>query len=369
MGLPTIILQAGTDRRVFDLYNQLSGHYPTIIWSSKAMLGEPFLYPKAIRLRLNGVKELLAYVERRKDQNFVWLPLFEEEAVWLLDQENIPSNFFFQLPDRKDYNTARDKRRFTQRFMQDRLTPRLYTADELLVDFPASGVVVKPAIGKGAIGRRFINKASDVNEIQSGDLIQERIGEGKEVIGAFFLCKNGELLAHYQHRRVRTFPEEGGVSCCAETTMIEEVKTAGARIMKELNWSGLAMIEFLKHPHENIYLAIECNARLWGTVLLSEFSKHHLVLKYIDCCMQILIRSTEPLPNASIRWYFPYEIWYALRSPFKHLGLLQWGDKDTCYIGGTGAGWRRSVGFVLFSILNPEKWQILYKKITHSKNQ
>jgi len=369
MGLPTIILQAGTDRRVFDLYNQLSTHYPTIIWSRTAILGEAFLYPKAIKLRLNSMQELLEYVDSRKDTNYVWLPLVEEEADWLLEQKALPSNFLFQLPDHKNYNTARDKRSFTQRFMQDRLTPRLYAPGELLVDFPAAGVVVKPAIGKGAIGRRFINKASDLNDIQSGDLIQERLGEGKEVIGAFFLCKNGVVLAHYQHRRVRTFPEEGGVSCCAETTMIDEVKIAGARIMKELDWSGLAMIEFLKHPHENIYLAIECNARLWGTVLLSEFSRHHLVLKYIDCCMQIPIRSTEPLPKASIRWYFPYEIWYALRSPFKHLGLLRWGGKDTCYIGGTGAGWSKAIGFVIFSILNPEKWQILYKKITPSTNR
>ncbi|MCF8214826.1 MAG: hypothetical protein K9I92_06685 [Chitinophagaceae bacterium] len=366
MGLPTIILQAGTDRRVFDLYNQLSGHYPTIIWSSTAMLGEAFLYPKAIRLRLNGMKELLDYVERRKDQHFVWLPLIEEEAVWLLEQIAIPSNFFFQLPDLKDYNTARDKRSFTLRFMQDRLTPRLYSPDELHDHFPNDGVVVKPAIGKGAIGRRFIHTASELNNVHSGDLIQERIGEGKEVIGAFFLCKNGEVLAHYQHRRIRTFPEEGGVSCCAETTMIEEVKVAGSRIMKALNWSGLAMIEFLKHPQENIYLAIECNARLWGTVLLSEFSGHHLVLKYIDLCMQMPIRETDPMPNASIRWYFPYEIWYALRSPFRHLGLLYWGGKHTCYIGGTGAGWMRSLGFVFFSVLNPEKWQILYNKITTS---
>lgn len=366
MGLPTIILQAGTDRRVFDLYNQLSGQYPTIIWSSKAMLGEAFLYPKAIRLRLNGMKELLDYVEHRKDQNFVWLPLIEEEAVWLLEQENIPSNFFFQLPDQNCFNTARDKRSFTQRFMRDRLTPRLYRADELLIDFPAAGVVVKPAIGKGAIGRRFIKKASDLNNIQPGDLIQERIGEGKEVIGAFFLCKNGEVLGHYQHRRIRTFPEEGGVSCCAETTMIEEVKVAGSSIMKDLNWTGIAMIEFLKHPQKNIYLAIECNARLWGTVLLSEFSGHHLVLKYIDLCMQIPVRETYPMPIASIRWYFPYEIWYALRSPFRHLSLLYLGGKHTCYIGGTGAGWIRSFGFVFFSVLNPEKWQILYKKITTS---
>ena len=366
MGLPTIILQAGTDRRVFDLYNQLSTHYPTIIWSRAAILGEALLYPKAIKLRLNGMQELLQYVDSRKDTNFVWLPLVEEEADWLLEQEAIPSNFLFQLPDHNNYNTARDKRSFTKRFMQDRLTPRLYTPDELIVDFPAAGVVAKPAIGKGAIGRRFINKASDLNNIQSGDLIQERIGEGKEVIGAFFLCKNGEVLAHYQHRRIRTFPEEGGVSCCAETTMIKEVKVAGSIIMKALNWSGLAMIEFLKHPQENVYLAIECNARLWGTVLLSEFSGHHLVLKYIDLCMQIPVRETCPIPNASIRWYFPYEIWYALRFPFRHLGLLFWGGKNTCYIGGTGSEWMRSFGFVFFSVLNPEKWQILYKKITTS---
>ena len=362
-----VILHAPTDRRVFDLFNWLRVALPDfsyLIWAKNIHTVEKWLYPGAILLQVADVDALLAHIAARSTTTFVWLPLIEEELVSLLAKEHLPANLRLLAPDAANFEVARNKSSLTKRFMHQHLTPRHYSLQELQTDFPAGGVVAKPAVGKGAIGRQYIDSAADLPKIQAGDTIQQRVGAGKEVIGAFYLMEHGQVLRHYQHQRVRTYPTDGGVSSCAKTVHIPEIAAAGATILGELNWHGLAMLEFLQDPATGRYLAIECNPRLWGTCLLGEFAGYGLVEGYIRLALGQKPTATTPLPVAHIRWYFPYELLYALRSPIKRFDLFWGGKANTCYIGGTRASWGRALLFIGASLFKAEKWQILYKKIT-----
>lgn len=364
-----LILHAPTDRRVFDLFNWLRIALPEcgyLVWAKKINRTERLLYPGARMLELTDLTALLRYVAANPSTTYVWLPFIEEELGAMLNTQ-LPTNLRMLAPQAAEFELARNKTSLTKRFMEQRYTPRFYSLEELQADFPKTGVVAKPAIGKGAIGRQYINHPKELFKIQPGDTIQQRVGEGKEVIGALYLMENGKVIRHYQHQRVRTYPTDGGVSSCAKTVYEPQIAETGAAILAELNWSGLAMIEFLKEPETGRFLAIECNPRLWGTCLLGEFAGFDLVTGYIRLALGQKVIEHKPMKEAYIRWYFPYELLYALKSPIQRFDLFWGGKANTCYIGGTRASWFRALLFIAASIFKGEKWQILYKKITGTR--
>ncbi len=102
-----------------------------------------------------------------------------------------------------------------------------------------------------------------------GVLVQELVsgvGCGVEV-----LAQNGEIRAAFQHQRIREVPVSGGVSSLRESVPLDpQLLDYSARLMKALNWTGLAMIEFkigAKGPR-----LMEINGRIWGSLPLAVHS-------------------------------------------------------------------------------------------------
>jgi hypothetical protein len=364
--LPTYILLTSTnDRRCFDLFHWLKHRHRAwqfvVIGHSLSRL-DRWLYPGLQALGASSTAELLTKITGQPAQ-YIYLPWLEPELEEMLAlRASWPPNLKLLLPEATDFATARNKTSFTARFQTAGLTPRLYSLSDLQQNFPATGVVAKPAIGKSAIGRQFITSPSQLSLIHPNDVIQERLGEGKAVVGAFYLRIDGQIKAQYLHRRIRTYPENGGVSVCAETFDQPEILQRGVQILEDLNWEGLAMIEFLERPATGEWLAIELNPRLWGSVLLGEYAGHALVEQYICHCAGWDFVGSTPKPKAYLRWYFPYELLYVLKKPLQRWPLLSLRTADTCYVSATHTGVGRAVLFVLKSVLDPYKWQMMLKK-------
>jgi predicted ATP-grasp superfamily ATP-dependent carboligase len=99
-------------------------------------------------------------------------------------------------------------------------------------------------------------------------LIQERIeGAG---IGIFLLMKEGDVLARFAHRRIREKPPSGGVSVlCESIRPPESALESAVRLLRELAWSGIAMVEFKWDRLDDKPKLMEVNARPWGSLQLS----------------------------------------------------------------------------------------------------
>jgi predicted ATP-grasp superfamily ATP-dependent carboligase len=99
-------------------------------------------------------------------------------------------------------------------------------------------------------------------------LIQERIqGPG---IGAFFLFDHGEEKACFFHKRIREKPPSGGVSVLRESIPVHPMmKEFSVRLLKALNWHGVAMVEFKLDEKDNLPKIMEINARFWGSLQLA----------------------------------------------------------------------------------------------------
>lgn len=98
-------------------------------------------------------------------------------------------------------------------------------------------------------------------------LLQRRIdGHG---LGIFGLARDGEVLATTAHRRVRMMnPAGSGSSACAAITPAAYDVEATERLIEDLGWSGLFMVELLEDA-EGTHWFMEFNGRAWGSMALA----------------------------------------------------------------------------------------------------
>jgi predicted ATP-grasp superfamily ATP-dependent carboligase len=160
-------------------------------------------------------------------------------------------------------------------------TVLVHTADEALA---AAGelrwpLVLKPAASRivraGAIERFEVSYADSASALADGMrelegrcpvLLQEyRAGETH---GVELLAERGQILMAFQHRRLHELPITGGASSLREGVALDpELLGHATRLMRELLFTGLAMVEF--RVGEGGAALMEVNGRIWGSLPLA----------------------------------------------------------------------------------------------------
>ncbi len=147
------------------------------------------------------------------------------------------------------------------------------------IGFP---LVVKPGRSRVRADGRWLSTsvryASDVAELKKilddlhpamfPVLLQERIqGPG---VGLFLCCDHGRPVAAFCHQRLREKPPSGGVSVLRESIAVDErARDYAQRLLGELRWHGIAMVEFKRDARDGIPKLMEINGRFWGSLQLA----------------------------------------------------------------------------------------------------
>jgi predicted ATP-grasp superfamily ATP-dependent carboligase len=189
-------------------------------------------------------------------------------------------------PDRAAYEAAVDKHELLRRAaLLGLAVPRtqLFEDPSQLTALPdpfSYPVVLKPrrsrflSQGQWVVGEvRIVRDAAQLDAARSapglagGVLLQEVVpGHGE---GIFLLADHGRPLARFAHRRIREKPPWGGVSVLSEAIAPDPELLAGSeRLLAELQWTGVAMVEFRRAPGGPAYV-MEMNPRLWGSLQLA----------------------------------------------------------------------------------------------------
>ncbi len=113
----------------------------------------------------------------------------------------------------------------------------------------------------------FIKEFSRMHEIQSFPIVQRYISGAGYGVSAVF-DNNGEPIEIFCHKRLREYPVTGGPSCFCESVWNDRLVDYAIRLLKNLNWRGLAMVEFKGDPEGDVSL-MEINPRFWGSLPLS----------------------------------------------------------------------------------------------------
>lgn len=277
----------------------------------------------------------------------VFLPMEEHDikAVYEL-RKQYPDNEIYQkvvLPEQANYLKAADKNTTAQ------------LAKELGINVPSSTLVkeekeleqfksgtypliIKPVNSSGSRGMKKVNNYSEllthykkVSKSFTEFLVQQCIiGYGA---GVGLLVKDGELLLSYEYKRLREFPVSGGPSTLRETIDFPELKDAAGRLMKALNWSGLAMVEFKVDENNKAWL-LEINPRTWGSIELASVAGLNFANAYAQLSVGEAVEPKKAAIGKRCRWLIPGDIAHFIANP-KRFSLqpsfFKFFDKNTSY--------------------------------------
>ncbi|WP_324663344.1 carboxylate--amine ligase [Haloarcula sediminis] len=96
-------------------------------------------------------------------------------------------------------------------------------------------------------------------------IVQEYIPSTAEyMIGALY--DHGEPLAMFQHRQIRGDTYAGGGGVYRESVAIPELATVARALLDELDWHGLACIEYMRHEETGEFYLTEINPRMWQSL-------------------------------------------------------------------------------------------------------
>lgn len=219
----------------------------------------------------------------------VLLPITEASLTAVLPRANRFEGAIIPFPPHERFRAITDKARVMsaarkigisvprQAILEDRPGGSPEPPPELT--FP---LVLKPArsVGEGEGGRAKVGVShvevpEDYGSVVGSLppqayplLVQEKI-EGTGA-GVFLLVRNGEVVAHFAHRRIREKPPSGGVSVCRESVAADPgLVEASRKLLAHFDWDGVAMVEFkVQEGTEEPYI-MEVNPRFWGSLQLA----------------------------------------------------------------------------------------------------
>jgi|TARA_Y100000310_G_C20639680_1_gene793192 predicted ATP-grasp superfamily ATP-dependent carboligase len=141
-------------------------------------------------------------------------------------------------------------------------------------------VVVKARRNYGAVGVELCHKKerlkqayTNISKIYGSPIVQEYIPDGGDAIGVscLFGYKN-DVKAAFVHRRLRQYPIRGGPSTLRESIRHSKAESIAIKLLKKINWFGVAMVEFKIDPRDNKPKLMEINPRFWGSLSLPIFA-------------------------------------------------------------------------------------------------
>ncbi|PEQ12703.1 hypothetical protein B2G71_10375 [Novosphingobium sp. PC22D] len=94
-------------------------------------------------------------------------------------------------------------------------------------------------------------------------------------LGQMLHMQDGRATLRFQHRRLREWPPTGGVSSLSTTVPLAlhaEQMARSEALLREIGWSGPAMVEYRYNPDTGSYWLMEVNGRFWGSLPLASSS-------------------------------------------------------------------------------------------------
>ena len=251
-------------------------------WSNKSKFVG--IYRSPLSDPENFISDIVRLVEKT-DVNIL-LPSHDETEVIAKYREKLPKNLIIPIASYESINKANDKSKMIDVAVKLGV-PIPKTLDwSSLIDLQHKldtvnwkKFVVKLRKGNSSKGVFYPPSKHEVIEKTSSlckqynlssdrlPIIQERVdGDGW---GVSCLYWEGERIAFFTHKRLKEKITTGGTSTSRVSIRNPILEKYAFRILDEMNWHGLAMIEFKYNEETKEAWFIEVNPRLWGSLHLA----------------------------------------------------------------------------------------------------
>lgn len=238
---------------------------------------------------LTRERDFLAWCQSAmsEDRYQLIIPVTERTLVPMQGLTNQPGGEKLAIAPTEALEVALDKKR-TLALANDlgiptplsQLVETRQQLDDVVENFTPP-VVIKPArsIGENKHGRKQLRVeyafsqeellANAKQFLQYGAILLQEYFQGQGV-GVELIADQGEIVYAFQHLRLHEVPLTGGGSSLRVSVPLEPaLLEASQKLMKALNWHGVAMVEFKWNPDTKAFALMEINGRFWGSLPLA----------------------------------------------------------------------------------------------------
>jgi len=256
--------------------------YPTDVFFSKYSKSY-FIYPPFKTMPKQFIYTLKKYIQKKYIK--VLIPTYVETYVISQYKNQFDSGVKIPIPKYSQILIANNKFSLLN-FAKDIdiPIPKTYTIQNIKevnsvaqkLDYP---VVIKLVEGSGSKGIKYIYSRDEFAveyketikkfRLKSSEypLIQEYIqGTG---YGVSMLFNQGDARAIFTHKRLREIPISGGPSTARISVRHSKMEKYALKLLTELNWHGVAMVEFKLDKRTKKPVLMEINPRFWGSLNLA----------------------------------------------------------------------------------------------------
>lgn len=239
-----------------------------------------FVYPSYKSVPATFVNSIKHYIQKNNIE--VLMPISEETYVISKYKDTFDNVVHVPVPDYDKIEKANNKRHLMT-FADEMMVkvPQTYMVDDINnlkkvvkeVEYPA---VIKLVEGRGSAGLRYVYSEEELLteykrvvkkfNLNSSNypLIQEYIpGTG---YGVSMLFNQGDPRAIFTHKRIREYPITGGPSTARISVRHAKMEKYATTLLKELEWHGVAMVEFKLDERTKEPVLMEINPRFWGSL-------------------------------------------------------------------------------------------------------
>lgn len=134
----------------------------------------------------------------------------------------------------------------------------------------------------------FWTKYKELKNESGGDdiLVQEFIDGDNHTYGCGVLFLKGEPIEVYCHEELISVPRSGGSGTKVRLYENEELKRMSIALLSELNWNGIALVEFKKRKDGSLVL-MEINPKFWASYSLASKNGYHFASLMVSGVLNI----------------------------------------------------------------------------------
>jgi hypothetical protein len=144
--------------------------------------------------------------------------------------------------------------------------PKTYTNPNGLYKFP---VFYKEKSEKNGGGRGILYNGQALKRLDIEKLIFQEVIKGSSTYGYSFIAKDGKVLAQAMHKEILSYPFSGGAGIILSNFENEKLETYSKKIIKNLKYSGLGLVEYKFCKRRQDFVFMEINSKVWQSI---EFS-------------------------------------------------------------------------------------------------
>lgn len=124
----------------------------------------------------------------------------------------------------------------------------------------------------------FITAYNKMHAIDANPIASDYI-TGRDLGVAVVMNRNHEAIQFLCYESLSEYPIQGGPSCYLRTVFSKKLLEYSVRLLKEIRFTGIAMLDFKGTPEDAYFL--EINPRLWGSAPITYFSNCDFFESYV----------------------------------------------------------------------------------------